>query len=111
MFDWVIPFAQDTVTFNSIWGFLTYWLPMLICMLGYTIKTIRDIKCDREERYKKYYTPTTVGDIVARMLATICPVVNLVCAVFDLGGPILKEIGDFLSKFLDIPLVPKKYVE
>lgn len=55
-----------------------------------------------------YYPSLTVGGVIAYTLGTICPVLNLLLALFDVSGPMFREIFYLLGQFLDQPLVPRR---
>lgn len=98
---------------TSFWGILCYWVPLAVCFFGYLIKAKRTIQADIKDRSESnYYQPKfTVGWIVWHLFVTVCPIVNLLAAVFDLSKHYVAEIFQFCSKMLDIPLIPdsKKY--
>lgn len=91
--------------FNSLIGLITYWFPLAICVIVYSIGTLRDYRGDIESSKKDYYNPSlTVGTIVCRILASIIPVFNIFAMVFDCMASVFRWIGEVF----DFPLVPKR---
>lgn len=105
--------------FNDIWnleftswaGIIVYWIPMLICMVLYSIEIFNQYLNDKvrradyakDEKTRSHYTPRlTIGTVLRDTLITITPVANIFGSVsftFD----ILK----LFDKFLNIPIVPE----
>ena len=115
MTDWLVKFSIETATFNSIFGICLYWLPMLICMVGYTMRTARNIQVDKKERAEKesgkstYYSPTdTIGDLVGRSLISLIPIGNLWAALFDVSPMLFEKLFKWIGQVFDQPLVPKR---
>lgn len=110
-----------TVFYSSIYfGLLLYWLPLLLCVAGYTHRTFinyqKDIKkraeveniLEENKEIHAYYSPTdTVGTIIGRILVCIVPCVNLWAAVFDIGPKFFSDFFCWIGKVFDIPLVPE----
>lgn len=116
MIDWIIKFAGETATFNSIFGICLYWVPMAVCFIGYTMRTSRNIQKDKEERakYKKepddknYYTPTdTIGDLIGRGIVSVVPMCNLWAASFDVSPKLFGKFYSWIGKTFNQPIVPK----
>ncbi len=113
MIDLVVGFAVATGTFNSIFGICLYWLPMVICIVGYTIRTARNIQKDKRERIQHekneigYYSPTdTIGDLIGRSLVSIIPIANLWSALFDISPMLFDRLFKWVSCTFNQPLVP-----
>jgi hypothetical protein len=117
-------FAKDTATFNSWIGMCVYWLPVLICAIGYTLRTINNAAKDvvsREENAKlqeeakkignkvfhDYYPTDTVGTVIGRIIVTVLPVANFWAALVDLTPKFWCEVGRFLNRVFSQPLVPR----
>ena len=122
MIDWFTQFSKDTFMFNSLLGFFLYWVPMFFCLVGYTIKTARNFKKDKEKRKKceaqdltqkphmiKHYYPTdTLGELIGRGLVSIIPIANFLAAMFDVSPEFFRSIFKWIGGVFDQPLVPKR---
>jgi hypothetical protein len=112
--NWILPFLKDTATFNSWIGIISYWVPVAICLVGYTVRTF--VNCGKEYRERMSYAagdlyryePTeTVGLILGRMITCFIPIANLGVAVFDFGATYLEMFVKFLDRAFNQPLVPR----
>lgn len=94
----------------SFWlAFFLYWLPLALCLYGYTVRTFRDYRKDVAAREKDYYHPElTIGLIVGRLVMAVLPIGNLFAAVFNVAPEVFGDFFRWVGKALDIPLVPKK---
>ncbi len=103
-------FCLDTATFNSIIGIILYWVPLSLCAFGYTVRTIRNYRTDLiQRRSVNYYTPTdTIGDLIGRGFASTMPLVNLWCAMVDVGPDIFGNFFKWMGRVFSQPLVPPK---
>lgn len=104
-------FCVDTMTFNSWLGIMLYWAPLGFCMVGYTIRTFRNVQDDiRRRRTQGFgYSPTdTIGTLIGRALVTLVPVANLWAGLFDLGPTVFQKLYDWLGDTFNQPLVPPK---
>lgn len=91
--------------FTSFLALAVYWIPLAICLVVYFFRAVGAYKIDLERCTKKHYTPTlTIGWIVARIIGSTLPVVNLFCLTFDCLASMFK----WLENFLDIPFVRKQ---
>ncbi len=120
MINWTIQFAKDTVMFNSLFGIVLFWFPMTICIVGYTMRTFRQIQTDKknrlesevqnsDERYVPVYYPTiTVGDIIGRIVICFIPIANLWACLFDVSPELFHKLFSWISKTFDMPLVRKR---
>lgn len=114
--NWLI---ENIPAWNSFLGILLYWVPLTVCLLGYTMRTMKDIKKDVSKRAaadadpkNSYYSPTiTIGKILGRLFASICPIWNLLAALFDIGGDLIGNIVGFLADKFTQPLVPARKKE
>jgi hypothetical protein len=79
-----------------------YWIPMLVCIIGYGHWVLRNITTDLRMRDQpgNYYPTVKLGDIVMRLLGTSLPLVNCLCCLHAMD-----EINEYI---LNYPLVPKK---
>lgn len=112
LINWIIAFLPD---WNSILALVLYWLPMLLCFVGYTTKTWVNYQCDVAERESttpdswKLYSPTdTIGSLIGRALLTILPVGNLLAAIFDVSPRMFANFFRWVGKVFDQPLVPRR---
>lgn len=97
---------------NSLLGICLYWLPMVFCVVFYTIRTAEGYMSDKAKREaaesgKSYYSPReTIGGILGRALVSVVPVANLWAAAFDLSPKVFSRLFGWLGKVFDQPLVP-----
>lgn len=115
MIDWIVRFSLKTATFNSIFGICLYWLPLVLCAFGYTVRTAKNIQKDKEERSRiekkgeGYYEPTdTIGDLIGRSVITIIPIGNLWAALFDVSPEVFERLFEWIGKTFNQPLVPRR---
>lgn len=90
-------------------GFYTYWIPLILCAIGYISKTIyqiRDLKTYSE--HKKYVPDLTVGTVLFRVFLTVTPIVNVLALSFSIGMDMLTTILNWAGSLLDLTLVSKK---
>ena len=118
MIDSTINFLMS-FEFTSLMGILLYWLPVLVCFIGYSFRTHKEIKEDIEKRdgveaakrigQSGYYYPTvTIGTFIGRGIATLLPVVNLWAAVFDVGYELLSGFFSMICKFFNQPVIRER---
>ena len=107
-------------------GLFLYWLPLSLCVVGYTIRTFENFHKDIEarERYlnylnakkneepfvnaNSYYTPTdTIGTLIGRALVSLMPVANLWAGIFDVSPRMFSRLISLVEKTFNIPLVPE----
>lgn len=114
---------------TGLMGLLLYWLPLAVCAVGYIVRTWvnvqkdlkareaynkyeafrEDPKCPENYPYKPAYEPTdTLGTLIGRGVASIIPVVNLICAVCDIAPGFLSRFFETIGDIFSQPLVPKK---
>jgi hypothetical protein len=129
MIDWLVELAKETATFNSLFGIILYWVPVSLCLVGYTIRTGANVRADRIKRsrveamptidasvsdstYREYYHPTdTIGSLVGRAIVSVIPIANLWAALFDVAPFMFGNFFIWIAKVLDQPLVPRKQGE
>lgn len=116
-------------------GMLLYWLPLSICVVGYTLRTAENYQKDLIERdkyrksskirkemgsdelndyirknkdeYSSYYSPTDkIGTIIGRALVSIIPVANLWAGMIDVAPRLFHRLIERIEKIFDTPLVP-----
>jgi len=97
---------------NGTLAILLYWLPLVLCTYGYAVRTGYDIAKDKRECHKQYYTPELrIGTLIGRGIAAIVPVVNLLCAIFDVAPEVFSRFFTWIGEVFNQPIVSKKYVE
>lgn len=86
-----------------------YWSPLLLCIVGYTMRTVRNYRLDLSDRESdKFYTPRDrVGTLIGRAFVSLMPIANLWAAAFDLAPKLFSGFFSFLGRVFDQPLVPK----
>jgi hypothetical protein len=92
-------------------GMWTYWLPLLLCAVGYTIRTIKQIqhiKAYELGENVRYVQDLTVGTVLWRVVLTVTPIVNVLALSFSLGFDMLGWMWKWIENILDIKLVSKK---
>ena len=107
-----------TPEWNGLLALFLFWLPLLLCLYGYIVRSAREFSNDRAGRATSelpasqsngYYTPSiTIGTLVGRFLVTVVPIVNLLAAIFDVAPEVFGDFFRWMGKALDIPLVPKR---
>ena len=113
----ILSLAQENVI--SLWGILLFWAPLAFCAFGYTIRTAANVRKDMVDRtaceaalargeHASYVPTDTIGTLIGRGIATICPLVNLWAALFDLGPDIFGTFFKHLGEVFNQPLVPKR---
>lgn len=108
-------------------GFLLYWIPMAVCVVGYTIRTFENYQKDIEARAKYirylalkskkevdnritqvFYSPTDkIGTLLGRALVSIVPFANAWAAIFDISPKLFCRLISMIEKIFDQPLVPR----
>ena len=103
MWDYILNFQ-----WNGWLGICLYWIPFLICTVGYSVRTWKGYQIDWKNRSSdKYYSPReTVGSVLGRLLTTFIPIANLWATVFDLGPKLLEILFDWFVTTFNQPLVP-----
>ena len=94
---------------NGTMGILLYWVPLALCVFGYTVRTAKNYMKDRAEREKAggYYIPTDrVGTLIGRGLVSVIPVANLWAGMFDISPKLFSGVIDWLDMVFNVPLVP-----
>lgn len=94
-------------------AFCLYWLPLALCLYGYSVRTFRDYRKDVADRddaeHGRYYVPTlTIGLILGRLLMALVPVANLLAAIFNVAPEVFGDFFRWLGRTFDMPLVPKR---
>jgi len=92
-------------------GVWTYWIPLVLCAVGYTIRTIKQIqhiKAYELGENVRYVQDLTVGTVLWRVVLTVTPIVNVLALSFSLGFDMLGWMWKWIENILDIKLVSKK---
>lgn len=130
MIDTIVTTVKE-FEWTGMMGILLYWVPLAMCAIGYTVRTINnvaeDVKArevvndylsnapsgmseDQARTYRingPFYVPTvTLGNIICRVLATVLPIINLWCALTDVA--VIQRFFSFIGAVFDQPLVPPK---
>lgn len=109
MIDYILSFQ-----FNSLIGVLLYWVPAAFCVVFYTVRSAGEYQDDisaraAEKNEGKIYHPSiTIGSLIGRGLASMIPVVNIWCALFDLAPSVFARLFRWIGRVFDQPLVPKR---
>lgn len=95
---------------NTGLALLLYWLPMALCVFGYTLRTWSNYRKDVATRARGgFYSPTdTVGTLIGRGVASVVPVANLLAAVFDVAPQLFGRFFRAISHVFNQPLVPRR---
>jgi len=108
MWNWIV--AIDVFGARMTIG---YWVPMTICLIGYTFRTVldcmRDVDC-RERYSPPIYEPSiTVGTVVKRVIVSATPGFNWLIAIFEFFlDRWIPAVEHWLERTLCRPLVPPK---
>lgn len=86
-----------------------YWSPLLLCIFGYTLRTVRNYRLDLTDRDSGgcYIPRDRVGTLIGRAFVSLLPIANLWAAAFDLAPKLFSGFFSFLGRVFDQPLVPK----
>jgi len=104
-----------TWSFTGEIGMYTYWLPLVLCAIGYSVRTIKQIqgiKAYRERSGKltdhvPYVHDLTVGTVLWRVLLTVTPVINILALSFSLLTDMVGQVLSWVGSVLDFKLVSK----
>lgn len=110
MFDTLLQFFHLPITqMATNWlGIVLYWVPAGLCIVGYIYSTVVDYLADLDDRSTaSHYKPDlTVGRILARILLSVIPGVNIALAVFQMLPRVVSTVCDWLGETFNTPLVP-----
>lgn len=105
MFDTIQIWLQS-FDFTGRMGLMLYWLPVVICAQGYIHRTVtRYHECIAARNAGKYFHSDTIGTLIGRVIATFCPILNLLVTICDLGPRLLGGFFTRIGKAFDRPLV------
>lgn len=97
-----------TWTFTGSIGIWTYWVPLLLCAIGYTGKTIRQVRDIKTyTKHERYVEDLTLGQVIWRVLASITPIVNIMTLTFSLGWGMLSTVASWVNDMFNFKLVKK----
>jgi len=98
--------------FSGLMGIILYWLPLISCIVVYTLKGIKIYFKLRKERVgegkESWFDPDdlTVGHIIGFTIISVCPGVNLIAFMKECAWEILSFIWSRCEKFFTASLVP-----
>ena len=97
--------------FTGTVGMLTYWMPLALCALGYTVKTVKQIQRIKAFKGSKdgvgWVADLTVGTVLWRIFLTVTPIINVFALSFSLGIDMLSQVFKWIGSFLEFKLVKK----
>lgn len=95
--------------FNTVLAIWLYWVPLLVCLIGYLSDCVSDYKSDYERHTTDFYYPKlTVGKILGRLIVSFVPGVNIAIALFSHFFILISKFFHYLGKVFDIPLIPAR---
>ena len=110
--NWIISKLPE---WNSWIALLLYWIPLVFCAYGYTLRSAYKIRqdiagrADAESKPNGFYNPNiTIGTLIGYVAISAIPVANLFAAIFDVAPGLFSRFFRWCERVLDIPLVPKR---
>lgn len=107
--------TEHLPAWNGWIALLLYWLPLVLCVYGYTVRSALKVRKDRAAREKAatqehglYLPSITLGTLAGYAATTVVPVANLFAAIFDVAPAMFRSFFDWCARVLDFPLVPKR---
>lgn len=103
--------------YPNVWlSIILYYLPLVICVIGYSQRVHEDIRTDIENRSEAlknlqegkldYYTPkVTYGSILGYAFVSIIPIANLWAALFDVSPHLFSKLIKWFKEFFDTPII------
>ena len=89
-------------------GMYTYWLPLVLCAIGYTARTWQQVQQLKAPRETSHWVPNlTIGTILWRVILTVTPIVNVIALVFGVLDDMLRTVFSWIGDVLDYELVKK----
>lgn len=108
LWNWLVAFGA------TFWGIVLYWIPATICLIGFTLRSIGEIRKDFTARRRfindevDYYIPQVlVGTVVGRTVVAFIPIANIFSAAFDFVPTLFEDVIKKFKELLDFPLIPK----
>lgn len=96
--------------FTGTMGIWTYWIPLVLCAIGYSYRTyvqIQDIKRYSKDKHAHYVPDLTVGTIVWRMFLTVTPIVNILSFSFSILEDMVRKLCNGIEWVMAVKLVKK----
>lgn len=104
--NWII---ENISAWNSWMVLLLYWVPLALCVCGYSVDFVRLYRQDLAARAGLLYVPKlTVGWVLSAVAVALLPVINLGFAAFDVAPRVFGGFFDWMGKVFNTPLVPKR---
>lgn len=89
--------------------FVLYVVPTVLCVIGYSIRTAKDVIHDLKNKNETYYYPkTTVGTIIGRFGLSVIPVINIFVFFMDLAYDWVDKAARLTDRVLNTPVVRRK---
>lgn len=96
MVDWLI-YGLVLIRDFSPWALGLYYLPAVLCVIGYGFLLHKKLSRAIENRNKgQYFDSPTIGNILEWIFFTVVPVVNIFALIFDIelfNIPLVKRPG------------------
>jgi len=106
--NWIIETMWTNRTYNDVFTITLYWLPLLANAIAYMFRVyarVQDDKAAIRGDIKYHSDWLKIGDLIGYLAATILPLVNLCCFVFDTMGDLWKMAWNRMSWLFNIRLV------
>jgi hypothetical protein len=104
--NWII---ENLSAWDSGMVLLLYWVPLALCVCGYSVDFVRLYRQDLAARAGFLYVPKlTVGWVLSAVAVALLPVINLSFVACDVAPRVFRGFSDWMGKVLNIPLVPKR---
>ena len=107
MIDYILNFQ-----FNTWLALGLYWVPLVLCLIGYSVRSWKEYQDDiasiyaatQTHQYGSVHGDLTVGLVLRRLLNSVTPGLNLLCLIFSIGYSMLRSIVEVLDSFLSISI-------
>lgn len=85
-----------------------YLASLVICLIGGTFLTIKEVRLDlhRRKNLKSYVPIVKVYDVIFRLVVSFIPMVNFCYACFEYLPEFFKFITRSIEKMMSQPLIP-----
>ena len=95
--------------------YLFYWVPLCICIFGFTLRTIFNIQQDKQKKEEynklnlndKFYPKELRIDIFNRILVSIIPVVNILAMITDIFPELFYSTYHKIETWLEQPIISR----
>ena len=115
MYDFLVNLMSYGNYWNTWIALGLYWLPWLLCIVGYIIDSYNEIREDiirRETRnLDQYYPIITLGTLIWRAIISVVPIVNLAPTIFVHLPKFCGNFFKIIHEIFDMPLVPPKKIK